>query len=155
MKKVREIVTLGLEARQKAGIKVRQPLLELRLKTYDLEKEYTKILKDELNVKIVMINPNLTEEVELNTEIGEELKQEGNYRELVRALQDMRKKIGLTPSDEISLAFETDELGKKLIEKFETDMKKTVLASKIEFSENIGEEVKVDDLVFKVKIDKI
>jgi isoleucyl-tRNA synthetase len=155
MKKVREIVTLGLEARQKAGIKVRQPLLELRLKTYDLEKEYTKILKDELNVKIVMINPNLKDEVELNTEIGEELKQEGSYRELVRALQDMRKKIGLTPSDEISLVFETDEAGKKLIQKFETDMKKTVLVLKLEFENNDGEEIKIEELVFKVKIDKI
>jgi len=154
MQKVRDIVTLGLEARQKAGIKVRQPLLEIRLKEYDLEKEYTKIIKDELNVKIVMIKPDLQEGVELNTEIGEELKQEGNYRELVRAMQDMRKKIGLTPSDVISVIFETDENGKKLIQKFENDMKKTVLASEIEFEKNDGDEVKIEEFSFKIKIKK-
>ena len=96
----------------------------MHTKEYDLEIEYTKIIKDELNVKIVMIKPDLQSGVELNTEIGEELKQEGNYRELVRAMQDMRKKIGLTPSDAVSVTFETDENGKKLIQKFETEIKK-------------------------------
>ena len=34
-------------------------------------------------------------------------------------------------------------------------MKKTVLVSEIHFKKNDGEEVKIDDLVFKVKIVKI
>jgi len=72
----------------------------------------------------------------------------------VRALQDIRKKMRLTPSDVVSITFETNEEGKKLIEKFEVDMKKTVLVSKIEFGRNTGEEVKIDNLVFKVKISK-
>ena len=66
----------------------------------------------------------------------------------------MRKKMGLTPSDVVSITFATDEQGKKLIQKFEPEMKKVVLASKIEFGENDGDEVKIDELVFKVKIDK-
>ena len=33
-------------------------------------------------------------------------------------------------------------------------MKKTVLASKIEFSKNNGDEVKIDKLIFKIKIGK-
>ena len=55
----------------------------------------------------------------------------------------------------VSLVFETNDTSKKLIQKFENEMKKTVLASKIEFKENDGPEVKIDELVFKIKIDKI
>lgn len=165
---VRNIVSLGLEARQKAKIQVRQPLSRIEFKNFDLGREYLELIRDELNVKEVKYNKNLETEVDLDINITEELKEEGNYRELVRGLQDMRKKIGLTPSDVVSLTFETSDAGKELIQKFEADMKKTVLAPKIEFKparnassiadaggENDGEEVKIDQLVFKVKIDKI
>ena len=154
METVRSIVTLGLEARQKAGIKVRQPLSKLEIKNYELEIEYTELIKEELNVKEIRESKEVDSEVLLDTVITPELKAEGDYRELVRALQDMRKKIGLTPSDVVSVVFETDENGKKLIEKFEEDMKKTVLASKIQFEKNEGEELKIGELVLKVKIDK-
>jgi isoleucyl-tRNA synthetase len=155
MQTIRNIVTLGLEARQKAGIKVRQPLNQLRIKNYELGIEYAELIRDELNVKEIVQDKNLETEVELDVNITPELKQEGDYRELARALQDMRKKMGLTPSDVVSITFETNDAGKKLIQKFEADMKKTVLVSKIEFKNNDGEEVKIDDLDFKVKIDKM
>jgi len=155
MEKVRKVVTLGLEARQKAGIKVRQPLAKLEIKNFNLGGEYIELIKDEINVKEVKENKNIENEVMLDVEINAELKAEGDYRELARALQDMRKKMGLTASDVVSITFETSGEGKKLIQKFEADMKKTVLVSKIEFKNNDGEEVKIDELVFKIKIDKI
>lgn len=155
MQKVRNIVSLGLESRQKAGIKVRQPLSLLKVKNYELEAEYTELIKDELNVKEVSSDESLETEVFLDLEMTEELKQEGDYRELVRALQDMRKNMGLTPSDVVSLTLETNEAGKNLIQKFENDLKKTVLVSNIEFKENDGQEIKIDSLMFKVKINKI
>ena len=154
MAEVRKIVSLGLEARQKVGIKVRQPLGALIIKKYELEKEYTKIIKDELNIKVVMTDPNLLEEVSLNTEMTEGLIEEGNYRELVRAIQDIRKKEGLTPSDVIILSLETNDEGKELVEKFEVEIKKTVLASEIKIEKKGGEEVKINDLVFKINVQK-
>ncbi len=164
METARKIVTLGLEARQKAGIKVRQPLAKLEVKNLDLENDFIDLIKDEINVKEVAENKNVETEVALDINITEELKQEGDYRELARALQEMRKKMGLTPSDVVTLTFETDEVGKKLIQKFESEMKKTVLASKIKFSarggsafdgkNTEGEEIKINELIFKVKIDK-
>ncbi|MCC7160586.1 class I tRNA ligase family protein [Candidatus Nomurabacteria bacterium] len=154
MQKVRNIVSLGLESRQKAGVKVRQPLSLLKVKNYELEAEYTELIKDELNVKEVSSDKNLETEVSLDLEITEELKQEGDYRELARALQDMRKNMGLTPSDVVSVIFETNEAGKNLIQKFENDLKKTVLVSNIEFKENDGQEIKIGELIFKTKIEK-
>ncbi len=154
MKMTREIVSLGLKERQKAGLPVRQPLSKLEVKKFDLENEYIELIKDELNVKEVRQDKNLEGDMQLDKVITPELKAEGDYRELSRAIQDMRKEKGLTPSDVISLVFETSQKGKELLEKFASDMKKTVLVSKIEFKENDGQEVKVGDLVFKVKINK-
>jgi len=157
MQKAREIVSLGLQARQKAGIPVRQPLNQLRIKNYELRNEYLDLIKEEVNVKEVLLEPrtsNLETNVELDTEITPELKMEGNYRELVRAIQEMRKKAGLTPSDIVTLSIETDEESKKIIQKFENDIKKITLASEIKYDVNDGEDIKIGDLLFKVQIIK-
>ena len=124
MKKVREISALGLAARAKAGIKVRQPLGELRINK-KLNKELLQIIADELNVKSVIVktlrrnissgrhkgkSPYITEKsgsikIALNTKITPELKKEGAERELIRKIQNLRKKAGLLPKDKIVLYF--------------------------------------------------
>ena len=159
MQKVRDIVSLGLKERQKAGIPVRQPLNKLTVSWFfdtTFSREYEEIIKEELNIKIFEIvkSDNQETTITLDTEITPELKAEGDSRELCRALQDMRKKMGLTPSDVISLFVGTNEKGKGLIEKFENEIKKIVLISKINFTENSGEEIKIDELTFKIKIEK-
>jgi len=106
METVRKIVTLGLEARQKAGIKVRQPLTKLEIKNFSLEKEFIELIKDEINVKEVMENKNLNEEALLSAEITPALKAEGEYREFMRELQDERKKMGLNPGDKMVMSIE-------------------------------------------------
>lgn len=154
MEKVRKIVSLGLEARQKAGLKVRQPLSKIEVKDYELDCKYTEVIKDELNVKDLVENKNLDTEVLLDIEITPELKEEGDYRELVRGLQELRKKAGLTPSDVVTFQIETNDAGKKLVEKFEAEIKKTILAKDIKFDPNSGEEIKIDALIYKVSIQK-
>jgi len=154
---------IGREILNKDGeVEIENEKLKIKFRegVTKLTPQHLNLIKEELNVKEVEIEyfksvENLAHtEIELDTKITPELKQEGNYRELVRALQDMRKKMGLTPSDLISVVFETEENGKKLIQKFEADMKKTVLISELKFENNDGEEVKIDDLLFKVKIEK-
>lgn len=155
MEKVRKIVSLGLQARQKSGIPVRQPLIAIKLKNYDLDKEYTKIIKEELNIKMVITDEKMTEELEINTEITEELKKEGQYRELLRAVQDMRKKNGLNPNDVVTLYIETNVGGQELINSFdEEEFKKTIGAKEIKIKENDGTEIKIDEFVFKIAIEK-
>ncbi len=154
MEDVRKIVTLGLEARQKAGIRVRQPLAKLEVKNLSLSAEFLALIKDEINVKEIKENNNIEAEVLLDIEISSELKTEGTYRELVRALQEMRKKIGLTPNDMVELVIGTDEAGKNLVRKFENEIKKVVLVSEIKVADNDGEEIKVEELSFKIKIKK-
>lgn len=158
METVRNIVTLGLEARQSAGIKVRQPLRQLEIVAEKLKSPYLEIIKDELNVKNIhytlQIKIGITK-VHLDTVITTELKEEGDYRELSRAMQNMRKQLGLTPDETVTVTVATDEAGRKLVQKFEAEIKKTVLASEIRFGENNGKEIKIDGLAFKIKIVKV
>jgi isoleucyl-tRNA synthetase len=159
MQKARDVVTLGLQARQKAGIAVRQPLKELRIKNYEparkqggLGIEYQEIIKDELNVKEIKFIEGEELSVEIDTHITEELKTEGQYRELLRAIQDIRKKDGLNPMDLVELNIETNILGQELINKFKEDLMKTVGAKELNFRENDGAEIKINDFVFKVNL---
>ena len=77
MEVVRKIVELGLAKRDEAGIRVRQPLNQLRIKNCELKNEYEELIKDELNVKNIKIKKGKGEiEVELDTDITPELKQE-------------------------------------------------------------------------------
>jgi isoleucyl-tRNA synthetase len=110
MKKVRGLVTLGLEARQKANVKVRQPLAKLSVAESDLSSDYLDIVKDELNVKEVIVKDSLVAgTVELDTEITDDLRDEGDMRDMVRMIQDMRKDANLMPSDRVVVYLEIAE----------------------------------------------
>ncbi|HRH31611.1 MAG TPA: DUF5915 domain-containing protein, partial [Candidatus Paceibacterota bacterium] len=154
MERTRAIVEKALAARQENKIPVRQPLSKLTI-SENLPADYFDVMKEELNIKEIVVDESLPKgEVVLETEITPELRAEGVVRELMRAMQDMRKAAGLTPSDVITLTIESDEQGTQLIETFADDIKKTVLAERINFGANDGEEVKIGDQVFKVKIEK-
>ncbi len=104
MKRTREIVTQALEARSKANIKVRQPLASLSVK---LDGAYLDLIKDEVNVKVVM-DKNI-EGVELDTKLSPELIEEGKVRDIIRVIQEMRKEKNLKPTDKIDYQIpETD-----------------------------------------------
>ena len=154
MEQVRKIVTLGLQARQKVEIPVRQPLNRLEIICDRLDDKYFDIIKDEINVKEIKFSQGNELNIQIDTNITEELRIEGQYRELVRAIQEMRKKTGLTPSDKITLFVQTNDDGNKTVEKFENDIKKIVLASEIKYDVNDGEDIKIGSLVFKIQIVK-
>jgi isoleucyl-tRNA synthetase len=154
MKIARDIVTLGLEARQKAGIKVRQPLSNLMVTGEKLLPEYIEILKDELNVKNIEFKKGEVQAVELDTTITPELKKEGDYRELLRAVQDLRKETGLNPSDVVVLFIHTNKVGEEMIEEFKNDFMKTAGLAEIKIEKNSGTEIKVDGLSFQIEIQK-
>jgi isoleucyl-tRNA synthetase len=159
MTEVRKIVSFGLEARSKSLIKVRQPLLKLKVKEVKFDTEnlpqYFELIKDEVNVKEVVSDNTLTEEVELDLNITAELKEEGNVRELIRAIQELRKTEKLNPSDSVSLKIKTEQKGRDLVKKFEVEIKKTTLLKSVLFEEIEGATiVKVDDLTFELRINK-
>lgn len=153
METVRSSVSLALEARMKAGVKIRQPLALLKIrgdKAARIQKDaaLVELIKDELNVKAVSFDESTGWEVELDTNITPELKREGDIRELSRAIQDFRKTSGLTPSDKIALIVTTDAEGKTLIEVAREELMKATGLTSIEVIEGVPTQTKYD---FRIK----
>ena len=155
MEEVRKIVSFGLEARAKAGIKVRQPLQKFKMKNSKLKtkKELLDLIKDELNVKEIIFDEKILSEVELDTEISPELKEEGSLRDLIRGLQDLRKKAGLNTSQKIVLLVQAEKQAREFMEKFTNEIKKSAGIEKLEFNAVVegGEEISTVGFVIKAK----
>ncbi|MBY0538243.1 class I tRNA ligase family protein [Patescibacteria group bacterium] len=151
---VRMFVTAGLEARTKANIKVRQPLSELFIRTTMLpDTELLDLIKDELNVKQISLDgvesgADTTSKITLITELTPELIAEGAVREVMRAVQDMRKDAGLEPSDRIVLTIDTNENGQNAVNTHKESLLKTVGATDIVFDVTFGTSVTSGDYSF-------
>ncbi|OGZ28664.1 MAG: hypothetical protein A2931_03625 [Candidatus Niyogibacteria bacterium RIFCSPLOWO2_01_FULL_45_48] len=138
MNEARRIVSLALEARAKAGIKVRQPLALLKVKSKKLNiknKELVGLIKGEVNIKEIKFDPKIKDEVELDVNITPELKEEGQLRELIRHIQEKRKEAGLQPSDKTTFVALTDDKGETFVKKFESVLKKEAGIKVISFGE--------------------
>ena len=120
MDEVRNIVALALADRSAKAIKIRQPLAKLSIKNKKSKikgnEELINLIKDELNVKEIVFNDKIKEDIELDINITEELKEEGIVRDIIRFVQDMRKEAELKPSDEILISFSGSQKIIKIVE---------------------------------------
>ena len=153
IEKIREIVALALAERAKVKIKVRQPLQKLKVKNEKLKinEELLDLIKEEVNVKEVVFDSKIKKEVELDTKITPELKEEGIVREIIRQIQEMRKRARLKPKDKISVrCFGTPDLNRVLTENKEQIMKE----GKIKDFQIKGEKKEILDIEKEVEIDQ-
>ncbi len=155
MQSVRDLVSAGLEARASAGIKVKQPLASVSLQSAELDPVYTNIIADELNIKSVLFNSNQDEVAVLDTELTPELEQEGLFREILRAIQSMRKKSGMEPSDRASLVVDAPDEVQDAIEAFRDELESVAGIEELSFDQVESDEQKVREHVFKAVIEKI
>ena len=91
------------------------------------------ILKDEINVKKVEYDKNIVNEIELDTVITPELREEGLVREVVRAVQDLRQGANMKPRDVLVLMIAAPALLEGILHKNESVLKKEVNAKTIEY----------------------
>ncbi|MDP3948301.1 MAG: isoleucine--tRNA ligase [bacterium] len=106
MVQVRKIAEVAHSKRKEAGIKLRQPLASILYKLpKELDDQLEKILAEEINVKKVEYQKSsaVEPEVNLDTKITQVLKEEGEARDLIRQIQQLRKEQGLTLSDKIKI----------------------------------------------------
>ncbi len=126
---VRKIVEMGLALRAEHKLKVRQPLSELRINNDHLPHELLNIVAEELNVKKVeyaeFVEGDEWKEkkdgavcVWLNTLLDDTLKVEGVLREIIRAINQLRKEQGLTIHDRVEVWYAV--AGSRLADIFQT-----------------------------------
>ena len=210
------IVKLGRSARNSANIKNRQPLLEMLISVDTLPEYYGNIVKEEMNVKKVVLGAEMSEYVDfeikpnlpvlgkeygkliprikeeisklnqmelaqkvkagefetikigdteinldasnllvtmqgkegfafagegeigviIETTITPELKEEGDLREILSKVQNMRKERGFEVLDKINLYVGNNEELEKLVKKHEAQIMKETLADNILYNEN-------------------
>ena len=155
MAEVRGYVNEALALRAKNGMKIRQPLASVKVPKNADTFDFTPILMEELNVKAVEYGG---EEVDFDFELTPELRAEGLMREIIRHIQATRKKAGLNVDDRIELNF-TSENAEVLdaFKKFEQEISKEVLATKVEISEDeldFTQTVKVEGSEAKISLKK-
>jgi isoleucyl-tRNA synthetase len=117
---VRSVVSLGHAAREKARLKVRQPLSSVIIAALPAEREaylrHADAIREELNVRdLLFTEPGATfpadheavregeRAVGINTRLTRELEDEGLARELVHKVQNLRKQAGFAVTDRILL----------------------------------------------------
>src|SRR3989338_2123826 len=124
MEMARKIVELGHRIRKEQNIKVRQPLSQMQIEKLSRlggTKELLAIIADELNIKKVAIIKAASKEnswiaaedknikIAIYTVISPVLRQEGLAREIIRAINGLRKELNLTPNDIVSAVLDTND----------------------------------------------
>jgi isoleucyl-tRNA synthetase len=149
MAKVKDVATLVLAERAKAKIKVRQPLSLLKIKGEkgSIAKGLLDIVKEEVNVKQIVLAPDLVSAFELDTNITPELKEEGTIREVLRQIQQMRKEAGLKPEDIISIKFKGGDILNSVLSKNAKNAAKEVVAKSFDLKGEKPEKFKLEKTV--------
>lgn len=169
MADIRRGIEQGLSQRAAAKLKVRQPLqkVKLYLSGQVAKNEfpfYEQIVREELNIKEVRfeIEPELHQisnlrMTELDTKLTPALRREGMVREIIRHVQNERKKAGLKVDDRIHLSLSTtsDELRRAINEHAQTIADET-LAVELSFDTTLGYQAScaVDDAPFTLAFEK-
>lgn len=163
---VREIIEHALAVRAEAGVKVRQPLQTLFVTTGNISDSLVAILLEEVNVKDVLVTDTFPQgesvvvhadenaKVALDTTVTPELAREGSARELVRHINALRKKQGLSIGDRADVTYSTaSDAIKETISIFGEDIVKQTLSDSLEPGDG-SEEVKVNGEAISLTITK-
>lgn len=92
--------------------------------------------------------------VALNTTITEELRQEGLVREVVRAVQDYRKKLDLPIAKRVILTLDVDAQLQEALDRFPHVLQENVLLSSVRYGSDDGmETVSIGEKNFRLRIE--
>jgi isoleucyl-tRNA synthetase len=155
MQDVRKFVTIGLSLRATNKVNVRQPLQSFVVKQ-ELDFSLADIVKEELNVKEIVVDAALSTEVDFDWTITPELKLEGQARELIRFIQELRKAAGYDVENRIRLSYQG---GENIFAAFGDMIAKEVLAESVASEPlteyDIEKTVKVDDEEVTLRLQRV
>lgn len=151
MQAAREVVTFALEARVHSQLKVRQPIQSVT--GPELDAALQQIVLEEINAKDYRVDATITG-VRIDTTITPELQAEGDARDLMRAIQGMRKDAGLEAHDRIALTLQTSAEGEQVVTTHQALIEQTVGADSITFDRTEGTEVQAGTHSFTINLTK-
>ncbi|MGC9048940.1 MAG: isoleucine--tRNA ligase [Patescibacteria group bacterium] len=134
MELARKICEIVHRLRAEAKIKTRQPLPKLTIKNKELkdEREILDLIKEETNVKEIVFDSAIQDEVDLETKITPQLKEEGLFREIIRQINSLRKEAELTIKDKINLYYQTESAElKNVFQKFALEIKNETVSKNL------------------------
>ena len=178
MRLAMRVASLGRAARQKAGIRVRQPLADLRYRAKTLEeaKPLPTFLADELRQELNVVSITYftlpderpidrdgyiaaeddSYEAAVDTTVTGDLRDEGLARELVHRIQNMRRAAGFDISDRIVTWCQGDERITRVLEKHDAYIQQETLSVELRQgapdSEAYTEKPKVDGVPVKLGV---
>jgi isoleucyl-tRNA synthetase len=144
---IEKIIQAILFGRDKAKLGVRWPLSEVivvsdKKEIGDSLNLLSDLIKKQTNIKNISIGKEQSKWVEvdagdygkiyLNTEMNDELEREGYSREIIRKVQDLRKKVGLKKENRIELIINTNYDLKNYVE----EIKNVTGSTKIGFEKH-------------------
>lgn len=138
MGEARSIVSRALDIREEAGVAIKQALSEMTVTTPsgDMNKQLVEVLKDEINVKHVVVNTGALK-VELDLKLTPELVREGMARDVIRRVNQLRKDAGLTIQDRIDLKlWSPDDDGKLMFDVHGDEIRSATLANSCTFEKS-------------------
>ena len=91
----------------------------------------------------------------LDTEITEDLRDEGYAREFISKIQNLRKDSGFEVTDRINISFDADEELAGSLEKFAEVIKKETLAENLSKAELASEELELNDKKVKISLERL
>ncbi len=145
MQAVRDAVSQGLALRAAAKIKVRQVLQSFTISNTDFDEEDIAIIREETNVKEVVVGDAYA----LDTVLTPELKQEGTARDIIRFGQALRKQAGYALDDRIVF---TLTAGDEAINAAFTTHKDMILSA---LQADFADALESPDMVEEVSIDGV
>lgn len=154
----REVVNKVLDERENVKIPIRQVLSKVTISGIELENEYLDLIKEEVNVKKVILKKAKQVTIKLDTTLTDDLLQEGIIRDLIRKFNSERKNANLTINDNIAISMEVDDhFIRNSIKKFESDLKENLQAKKIllNLDNNFEKEFKIKGKNIKFTINVV
>jgi len=108
MEIAKQVIQNILAEREKLNLGVRWPLSDATITIEDPNlEEFSNIIKSQTNIKQIKFKKGKLN-VTLNKELNPELEREGYTREVIRRIQDLRKKAGLKKQDKIILMIDSN-----------------------------------------------
>ena len=171
---VKQIVEACNAARQKTELKLRWPIASVVVVSKDKKvtqavNHLKKVLKGMCNAKNIKAEGKEPKgefadaefdlgKVFIPRKLDEKLLEEALVRELVREIQDQRKKSGFVVSDKIKLSLNSDKSTNKLLKRYERDLMSEVGAKKISIGATEGKfrsQFKFDEKTVDIAFSKV